>query len=442
MTTRRIAIVGGGYTGLVAAWDLARRGGFAVTVLERGAALGGLAGDFTLQGASLEKTYHHIFRTDTAILELVAQLGLGDRMQWLPSSVAIRRGGRTYPFMSPLDVLRFTPVPLLGRLRLGVTMLYLKHRRNWRPFAGLTALAWMRRACGVGAAAAIWEPLLRGKFERYHDRVSMAWLWARIHIRANSRESTAGGERLGYFNGGFSVFTNRLADELRAHGVELRLGAAIERLEGGPRPTVHTAAGAEIYDAVLFTGSSRGLGELLARSGLGTEAYRAQLASIPYLGAICLVFASDQELGSHYWTNLNEPGAPFLVFINHTRLVDRAAYGGRFVYYIGAYLPDDSALARLPDEQLVRRWFDYVRELFPEFDEAHIVERHLFRFRDAQHVVEPGYEARRPEHRTPVPGLYLANFSQIYPEDRGTNYAVREGRRIAALMAGDLTAGG
>jgi len=185
--TRTVAVIGGGYTGLVAAYRLAQNGA-RVTLFERGAALGGLAGDFKLQGAHIEKTYHHIFRTDVHILNLVDELGLADKLMWCDSSLGIFCDGKTYPFMSPLDLLRFKPCHLFNRLRLGMVAFYLQKRKNWSGLASQSACNWMRRACGVQAMRVIWEPLLRGKFDRYYDSVSMAWLWARIHVRANSRD--------------------------------------------------------------------------------------------------------------------------------------------------------------------------------------------------------------------------------------------------------------
>jgi protoporphyrinogen oxidase len=162
--------------------------------------------------------------------------------------------------------------------------------------------------------------------------------------------------------------------------------------------------------------------------------YAAKLRSIEYLGAACLVFTSDQDLGDCYWVNVNEPGAPFLVFLNHTRLVDKSFYGGKGVYYIGAYLAPGGKTFSLPDDELMNNWFDYLPKLFPEFDARRVEEKHLFRFRAAQHIVDTDYEAKIPAYQTPLPGVFLANFSQIFPEDRGTNFAVREGEKIAALV--------
>ena len=431
---RKILIVGGGLTGLTAALRLSADKSLSVTLVESSDQLGGLAGGFPLGGTSLEKTYHHLFLTDTAILELVKELGLQDKLMWCDSSVGIFRDGKIHSFKTPLDLLRFAPCNFGGRLRTGLAALYLKHQKNWRGFARQTAHAWLTRVCGASAMAAIWTPLLKGKFERHFDRVSMAWFWARIHIRANSR-SGGGGERLGYFRGGFTVITAALESELRKRGVQIRTGATVEKISGDRTAMVNGEPMA--FDLCIFTGPSPALARLLPDEPALRD-YAAQLRSIEYLGAACLVFTSEQDLGEFYWVNVNEPDAPFLVFLNHTRLVDKKFYGGRHVYYIGAYLPPDGKMFSLADEELTRLWFGYLPKMFPGFDAQRVAERHVFRFRAAQHIVDTDYEQKIPAYKTPLPGVWLANFSQIFPEDRGTNFAVREGNKIAAFVRQEL----
>jgi protoporphyrinogen oxidase len=433
---RRILVVGGGYTGLTAALRLSSEPGCAVSVVERSPDLGGLAGGFALGGTSLEKTYHHLFRTDTDILGLAEELGIADKLVWHDSSLGILFGGRIYPFTSPLDLLRFRPCSLLSRVRLGLVVLYLQKRKDWRSLAAQTAYDWMARACGDDAMRAVWGPLLKGKFDRYSHDVSMAWLWARIHVRANSRRTGGGGEQLGYFEGGFDVLTRALRQRLVERGVDIRTGTAVEQLAADVR-RAKIQDRWEDFDACVFTGPSYALARLLPEAP-ALEAYARQLRSVNYLSAVCLVFTSDQTVGEQYWLNVNEPNAPFLVFLRHTRLVSPDWYGGRQVYYIGAYLPPDHPLLDRTDDEIASQWWGYLRRIHPEFDPGRVMERHLFRFAGAQHIVDTTYESRIPPYRTPLPGVYLANFSQIFPEDRGTNYAVREGGKITALVADDL----
>jgi len=435
--TKKVLIVGGGFTGLTAAYRLALDKRFSVTLVESSDHLGGLAAGFPLLGTSLEKTYHHLFLTDNSIRELASELRLDDKLVWCESSVGIFRNGQTHRFMSPLDLLRFKPCRFLSRLRLGLVALYLKHTTNWQKFAGRSAYDWMTRACGRDAMEAVWLPLLKGKFDRYHRSISMAWLWGRIHIRANSR-TRGDKEKLGYFRGGFAVVVRKLESELARLGVSLQTNATVESIFPEKRSAVVNGQLIS-FDYCIFTGPSYVLAKLLP-PGNAYDDYVRQLRSIEYLGAICLIFASDQCLGDIYWVNVNEPGAPFLVFINHTRLVGTSAYQGKNVYYIGAYLPTDSPLFSYSDDALAKLWWDYLKKMFPEFEAARVQERHVFRFKAAQHVVDTAYQEKIPAFRTPLPGIFLANFSQLFPEDRGTNFSVRDGNKVAEIVRAETQA--
>lgn len=440
MSTKRVIIVGGGYTGLTVAYELSKQPDLSLLLLERSSALGGLAGGFEIQGTNLEKAYHHLFQTDLHVLELIHELGLDENLMWCESSLGIFYQGQIHPFMSPLDLLRFRPCRWTARLRLGLVALYLQKKRNWRPLAGQSAYDWMSRACGADPMRTIWEPLLRGKFDRYFDKVSMAWLWARIHIRANSRKS-AGREQLGYLRGGFDRLTQRLESEILRAGARIQTRSTVEAIDLN-RHCLTANGEVHPFDACLFTGSSNALARLLPNDTDAARRYKEQLASVVYLGAICVVFVSNQDLGGPYWVNVNEMVAPFLVYLQHTRLVDPSLYRSKHVYYLGAYRPHESAAFQQSDDELVKNWWGYLKRIFPHFDEAQVVERHVFRFENAQHIVDTAYEQRIPDYQTPWAKLYLANFSQIFPEDRGTNYAVREGRNLARRVRQDLQARG
>jgi protoporphyrinogen oxidase len=240
-----------------------------------------------------------------------------------------------------------------------------------------------------------------------------------------------------YPRGGFGRIVARLEQELLAAGVRLRVDAPVSRLAVDDKYRELEAGGETFaFDQCLFTGPSSSLAELLP-ADRALVAYRQQLQSVPYLDAVCVVFVADQSLAEQYWINIHEASAPFLVFIEHTRLVGTDLYGGRHVYYLGCYRPPGHPLFAQDDATLSAAWFAFVKRMFPHFDRSRVLEHHVFRFRAAQHVVDCNYERRIPGFRTPLPGLYLANFSQIFPEDRGTNFAVRDGQRVATLMLED-----
>lgn len=432
---KEIAIIGGGYTGLTAAYELVQKG-HKVTIYERNKDLGGLAGGFTIQGTNLEKAYHHIFKTDTDIINLVQELGIGDKLEWHDSSMSIYYNGKFYPFGGVKELLLFKPLPFIARLRTGMTLLFLQKYKNWKKFTHVSAYDWIKKVAGKASTKVIWEPLLLGKFHSYFDKVSMAWLWARLHIRANSRSSIFEKEKLGYFKGGFNSITETLVTKLKEKGVSIITEADVQKITTSSGKPVVIVNGESIeFDNVIATVPSHVFAKLTEGHDAVSTDYLNKLTSITYLGAACMVFSSDQDLSKYYWHNINDTKAPFLVFINHTKLVDPSEYGGKYVYYIGSYIPHNHEYFSISDDELYSRWFAHLKILFPQFDENQLIDKYIFRLRNAQHIVDKDYESKIPSFETPISGVYLANFSQIFPEDRGTNFAVRDGKRIAGLIS-------
>ncbi len=431
---RRIAILGGGYTGLAAAYDLSGR--HEVTLYERGASLGGLAGDFSLHGGSLERAYHHLFRSDKDIIQLVDELGIEQQLRWLPASMAVYRDGAFFPFSGAVDLLRFPPLSLPARLRLGFAMWRLSRTTQWRPFAEKTAYAWLLENAGEDAVSVLWEPLLKAKFHDAYRSISMAWLWARIHIRARSRASLLGQERLGYFNGGFATLTGALEESIRLHGAHVRTSTNVRLLRRAKdgRIEVETPEDRCAYDQVLVTAPSPIFAHMLPKEDSAMEKYKDALGSTRYLAAMTCIFSSTQRLTDAYWTNIVQEDNPFLVIVHHTALVGAEEFDGRYIYYLGQYLPETHPDFVDEEGAVIKRWLDALGRMVPDFRRECIQELRLFKFRYAQHVVTTGYTTAIVGNQTPWPGLYLANFSQTFPEDRGTNFAIRDGRAVAALM--------
>jgi protoporphyrinogen oxidase len=437
MTAPRIGIIGGGITGLTAAYRL-KQAGAQVTIFEASGDVGGLASGFQLAGHPVEKAYHFLYKTDEYILALVEELGLKEKLSFNRSSVSTYYDGVLYPMMSPVDLIKFTPLSLINRIRAGVTVLWLQRVKNWRALSEITALEWLRRWAGRQVTDVIWEPLLRGKFDKYFDKVTMSWLWGRVKQRVDSRDAKVGGEALGYFNGGFRVLTDALLETLQ--GVDIRLSTKVSSLrsEGG-QVIVTTEAGQERFERVLATVPSNVLATMISAYEQRSPEYFRKLRSIDYLDACVQVFATPQKFTPYYWHNINTPNAPFVVFLSLTNLVGSDRYGGLNIYYVGDYVPSDHRYMSMDPAELKQHWYAQLKKIFPEFDPSQVVDDALFRLRNAQHIVDIGFEEEKLlPYQTPCPGVFMCNFSQIFPMDRGTNYAVRDGNEMAKHILNSL----
>jgi protoporphyrinogen oxidase len=433
---QHIAVIGGGITGLTAAYRLASEG-HRVTLWERGQQLGGQANAFPVAGSALERFYHHLFQSDRHIVALAEEIGIGDRLVWLPSNVGYFADGRIWPLNGALDLLRLGFLPFPDRLRVGLVTAYLQRVRDWKPFEQVTAERWLRRALGQRAYDRTFGAQLRAKFGSYHDQVAMVWFWGKIWLRTTSRRSPLEGERLGYFRGSFNVLVDALAGAARQAGATLNTGSgpsAIRSVPGGGWELLFDDEKTAV-DAVVVTTPSPILARLVPEL---PERYRRLLSGLEYEAAIVALLQLREPLSDIYWLNVADDDLPFTGVIEHTNFISPEEYGGKRFVYLSKYLEPDHPYFALSDEALIETYIPYLKRINPRFDRSWIEESWVFRERAAQPIIPLNYGERIPDHRTGLPGLYLANTTQIYPEDRGTNYSVRLGNDIAALVSGDL----
>ena len=435
----RVAVVGGGVAGLSAAYRLLQ-GGHEVALYEAGAELGGLVRTFEAGGEPLECFYHHIFTTDTTIIALIEELGLEDRLVWRESKVGFFRDGKIWPFVTPRDLLNFKPLPLIDRVRLGLAGLYLRRQNDWRRYEEITAWEWLRRYVGEQGLEKVWGPLLRGKFADQAEEVAMAWLWSKIHLRFSSREKGVGQkERLGYLMGSFGLLVRELERRVRAAGATVETSAPVAEIcvSAGRASGLRLQDGRQVgADAVIACVPSERF--LPIAPPLGPE-YERRVSAAKWQGALCYVLSLKQQLLPVYWLNISDTGVPFIACIEHTNFIEPERYGGEHVVYLSNYLTPGHPYFDMSAEELDDLYLPHLAKLNPRFERSWVKQRWVFKAPNAQPVIRRRYRDDLPDHRTPVPGLYLANMQQIYPEDRGQNYSIRMGERVAAMAVSDWT---
>lgn len=436
----RVGIIGGGAAGLAAAYELTKHGHYA-EVFEQAPFLGGQASTFAVGGGQLERGYHHLFVSDTAMVDLIHELGLDHKLAWLESRVGLFHSGKTWSFSTPLDLLRFSPLSFMQRLRVGFWTFILQKTKDWRKFEGITAKDWIVGHMGEEAYQVIWEPLLRGKFGEAYDQVGMTWLWGKIYLRVASRGKSLQKERLGYPMGSFGEVFDALGEKIFLQGGDVHTRAGVKQviIEDG------VAAGLEVetqeqgtetrtYDAVIATTPSYVFPRLAPSL---PQDYLDKLTRVRYLSAVLMILVLDRPLSSFYWMNVADRSLPFVGVIEHTNLIDKSLYGGNHIVYLTNYLSRDSRLYQMSGEELLEEFTPHLRKINPDFDPSWILDYYHHKVDGAQPIIGVNYGQQMPEHRTPIKKLYLANTTQIYPEDRGTNYSVRMGRQVARMVLED-----
>ena len=413
---------------MAAAYDL-RKSGHEVTIFEFANYVGGLASGFKepYWDWSVEKFYHHWFQSDNSMLGLIRELGWEDKVYFPRPLTVMYYNGKFYPFDSIVKMALF---PGLGwginKIRFGFVGLYLRLTNNWRELEKITADAWMLKWAGREVYEKMWEPLLVGKFGPYYKDVNMAWMWARIKARST---------RLGTFEGGFQKFADLFAERLQELGVEIRLGAQVKSIKrDSDKGLVVETTKKESFDKVLVT-TSPGLMAKLCPDLPGT--YLQGLLELKSMGAVVMVLALKHQLSEqgYYWFNLpKEAGYPMLALVEHTNFVGPEHFGGDHIVYAGDYLEAGHEYFSMTDAQLLERFTPAFKKFNPAFEKDWVKKVWVFKTNYAQPVPLVNHSRNIPAIETPVSGLYFASMSQVYPWDRGTNFAVEIGRKAAKMM--------
>ena len=436
----RVGIIGGGVAGLAAAYHLTKEGHFA-EVFEVAPFLGGQASTFDVFGGRLERGYHHLFVSDTEIADLIQELGLGGKLAWLESTVGFYHGGKIWDFASPMDLLRFKPLPFLDRIRVGFWTFILQKTKSYSKFEGVTARDWLSKRMGRRGYEVIWEPLLRGKFGEFYDKIGMTWIWNKVTLRVASRKGAGQVEHLGYPMGSFGEVIEVLADRIAQQGGVIHTSASVTQIveaDGSATAMEVQLEGGETerreYDAIIATTPSYVFTRLAPAM---PPEYQSKLENVDYLSAVLMVMVMDRPFTNKYWMNIADPNMPFVALIEHTNLIDKELYGGKHILYISNYPSRDNELYQMSGDELMDLFVPHLQKINPDFERSWVIEYHHHRVDGAQPIVGVNYGAGIPDHRTPLQGLYLANTTQIYPEDRGTNYSVRMGRQVARMVVDD-----
>lgn len=419
-----IAIIGGGFTGLTAAYELSKKG-HTVTLFEKEKTLGGLAYGFKEKNWSwyVEGAYHHLFTNDVHILNLCRKLNVSVITTRPVTSTLWHE--HMYQLDSPLHLLAFPGLSIVDKIRTGGAIAFLKLFSFWKLLEYVTAERFLITIGGKNAWKTIWEPLLYGKFGMYAPGVAASWFWARIVKRTPS---------LYYIKGGFHTLVIALEKAILSHGGIILTSTSVKSITKESRGTYQVSwkNNKKLFEKILITIPTFLTAKL---TSLIPDSYTKPLLSIHHLYTQTLIVETDRPiLKNVYWLNVTDRSFPFLAAVAHTNFMDPKHYGGRHLTYFGNYLPQGHRYVSMSKEQLLKEFQPFIRRLSHN-TKYEIRNTYLFTAPFAQPVHQLHYSQKIPPIQTPIPGIYLANMDYVVPWDRGTNYAVELGLRAARVMS-------
>lgn len=411
----KIAIVGAGFTGLTAALRLSTNG-HQVIVFEKETKVGGLAVGFTRPNWewSLEKHYHHWFANDSHAINLIKEMGLGQDLFFKKPRTDIFIEEKVFSLNSPIDILSLSKLTFASRLRLGIVSLILKAipPQVAINFEKTTAREWIKKYYGMEIWSKVWKPLLNGKFGPFAEKVNMAWFWARIYKRTFS---------LGYLGGGYQRLSEKVAERIIKQGGEIKLGTSFD-----PKLVPN-------FDKIIVTTPLAIYAKMFPDL---PEKYKQKINQIPHLHAFNMLLVTKEKfLKDSYWLNISDQNFPFVGVVQHTNFVDSKHYGGQNLTWLVNYLPPDHELLKMKKEEILKKFAPFLKRINPSFDlKKNIIDYEMFFGPFAQPVFPVNYSKIKPDFITPLKNIYLANMDMVYPWDRGTNYAIEMGEKVAKLI--------
>ncbi len=459
-----VGIIGGGFAGMTAAYELGKLG-YKTVIFERMTELGGLASTFQVEpGVPLERGYHHWFTSDTHVVAQMHELGLGNRVQWIPSKTGWFEQGKIWNMVTPTDLMKLGTIPLLDRIRLGAAtgyLTYLQQNKNNLPkYESITAHDWWKKYTGDNVWDKVWGPMFRGKFGARADEVPMVWHWFKIVLRIGSRRGLSK-EELGYPRGSFQVLIDALEKAIEDKGGVILKGATVKRvvvennvacgielaedentraaLVGANAVSLLNEAGYIPFDRIYSSAPS--FATLKFVHELPSD-YVAKMNEAKYMGAVLLILKLKQQMTPWYWLNIADRSMPFVATIEQTNFIPPEVYNNKRIMYVSNYLDASSPYFQMTRDELFSAYIPHLKKLNPNFSPDWVEEFWHFKEASAQPVFPLNYSQKIPPLRTPIQNFYLGNTTQIYPEDRGTNYSVRLGQEMTRLIDTDAKSGG
>jgi protoporphyrinogen oxidase len=428
----RWAIVGGGLLGMTLARRLAQ-GGQSVTLFEGAPHLGGLASAWQLGDVVWDRHYHVTLLSDTTLRALLTELDLEKEMQWVETRTGFYTDGQLYSMSNTLEFLRFPPLRLPDKLRLGATIFYASRVKDWQRLETIPVADWLRRLSGRRTCEKIWLPLLRSKLGENYKQTSAAFIWTTIARMYAARRTGLKKEMFGYVPGGYARILERFGAALDEQGVRVKLGCAVNQVAktNGSLTVEYGDNENETFDQVVLTSPAPVAARIC--SGLSDEE-KNKLSDVQYQGIICASLLLKKPLANFYVTNITDTEIPFTAVIEMSALVDRKHFDGHALVYLPKYLAPDDPTFALSDEEIQERFIGALERMYPNFQRSDVLSFRVSRVRHVFPIPTLNYSKRLPDVATSIPGVNILNSAHIVNGTLNVNETVQLAEKVAAQL--------
>jgi protoporphyrinogen oxidase len=424
MESKKWGIVGGGIMGMTLAHRLAQKG-HQVKIFEAAPELGGLVSSWKMGDVEWDKFYHVILLSDFRTRNILKDIGLEDKIEWVETKTGFYINGKLYSMSDTMEFLKFPTLNLIDKFRLGLTILVASRIKNWKRLEKIPVTKWLRRWSGARTYNKIWLPLLRAKLGESYEKTSAVFIWATIQRLYGARRSGLKKEMFGFVQGGYKEVIEAFKKTLALDGVAVNTNRAAKQVHtsSAGKPAISFADGVtEEFDEVIVTLPS-GIAAKLCKGLSETEVQK--LNDIDYLGVICVAVLLDKSISQFYITNITDSRFPFTGVIEMSALVDKKYLGGNALVYLPKYVASDDPLFNQSDAEIENYFIGNFKKMYPWLTDDNIKFVGVARAKHVITVAKLGYSSSLPDVKTSLPGVYIINTSYIIDGTLNVNETVR-----------------
>lgn len=424
-----VAVIGAGPMGLAAAYELTKQGK-QVDLYEYDDRIGGMTAHFDFNGMNIERYYHFVCGQDQPLFDLLDELNMRDKLHWVDTKMGYYYDGQLHRWGDPFSLLFFPHLDLISKLRYGAHMFFSSKRKKdqWKDLDSIDAVKWLKKGGGHKSYKVLWERLFKLKFHHYTDNLSAAWIWARIRRMGQSRRSIFQ-EQLGYIEDGSETLLKRLQQEIESKGGKIHLNTPVTQVISDQNNKVSgvKVADKELnYDQVISTIPLQYIPEMIPQL---PDEHLTQYKQVQNIGVVCLLFKLNKAVTPNFWLNISDENfeIPGVIEMSNLRPLPE------HTVYVPYYMPQTLEKFQWSDEKFITEAQSYLKKLNPELTDSDIIDINVSRYAFAQPICQPDFAHHLPPMRTAIEGLFIADTSYYYPEDRSISESIHLGKQLAEM---------